>query len=117
MMRIAWIEKTIPVITIGDQMPEPIEEMEMRQVIGASVRVDNCQSLADRYCDISGMATWVVWNCTKYPNDGLCVIDQSQLNCLSLNSEGDCRLVYCSDRPGEWLVTPDDMIRLWKEQA
>lgn len=81
----------------------------LEAVLCSSVRIDNCQALADRYCDLTGMTTWVIWNTTEYGNHRFCLLDQGQLNCLRLGETDQFRIIYCSDQPGKWIFTPDEI--------
>ena len=89
----------------SDQVPTAT----LAQVLCSSVRIDNAQALCDRYCDLTGMTTWVVWNKTQHGSDRLTLMDQGQMNCLRLqcDSAGSVYgVVYCSDQPGRWLIKP-----------
>lgn len=88
----------------SDQVPTATLE----QVLVSSVRLDNAQALADRYCQLTGMTTWVVWSVLKEGSDRFCLLDQGQLNCLSLE-EPLYRVIYCSDQCGKWLVPLEEI--------
>jgi hypothetical protein len=88
----------------SDQVPDAT----LSQVLCSSVRIDNCRALADRYRDLTGMTTWVVWNTEEYGGDRLCLLDQGQLNSLRLDTSGKYRLIYCSDRES-WIITPEQI--------
>jgi hypothetical protein len=81
----------------------------MTQVLVSTVYMHNCQALADRYCELTGMTTWVVWNTTQHRNDmRLCLMDQGQLNALRFQGEV-YKTIYCSDQQGRWLVDPKEI--------
>ena len=76
-------------------------------VLCSSVRIDNAQALADRYSELTGMNTWVVWNIGVLGADRFCLMNQGQLNCLGFSKSEQYQLIYCADQPGRWLIPPE----------
>ena len=86
---------------------EEVQTATLTQVLCSSVRLDNAQALCDRYCQLTGMSTWVVWSVLREGGDRFSLMHQGQLNSLRLE-EPLYRLIYCSDRAG-WIVPLDEI--------
>ncbi len=80
-------------------------------VLCATVYRHNMKALCNRYCSLTGMATYVIWNVEEHdPTVELTLMDQGQMNCLKLD-KSKYLPVYCSDQPGNLLV-PNELFNL-----
>jgi len=85
-----------------------VAQANLAQVLCTTPYLHNAQALADRLCDLTGMTTWVLWNPQLFDDTRLSILTMPQLTSLQLK-EPRYRIIYCSDQPGRWIVTPEEI--------